>query len=113
MPATELTCKDDGLLGMPGAGGLPLWLDPEKFLHDNFSSELVVAELRRFVSCKSRAWLPQKQMEMQWRCKLLSYTCKKMQVPLPSLQSELESYLASLKTKVMLQNMLVAWLQRA
>eukprot|EP00200_Dunaliella_tertiolecta_P002070 CAMPEP_0202343412 /NCGR_PEP_ID=MMETSP1126-20121109/3543_1 /ASSEMBLY_ACC=CAM_ASM_000457 /TAXON_ID=3047 /ORGANISM="Dunaliella tertiolecta, Strain CCMP1320" /LENGTH=1109 /DNA_ID=CAMNT_0048934475 /DNA_START=46 /DNA_END=3376 /DNA_ORIENTATION=- len=59
----------DGLLGAPGEGNLPHWLQPETFMLDNFKSELVVADLRRYV-------------------------------PLPSLQSELENYLATLKTKM-------------
>lgn len=54
MPASfldeEAVGRNPGLLGMPGAGGLPSWLNPEKFMDDDFSSELAVAELRRFVS---------------------------------------------------------------
>eukprot|EP00983_Pelagomonas_calceolata_P122909 1160950-Pelagomonas_calceolata.AAC.4 len=40
----------DGLLGAPGEGNLPHWLQPETFMLDNFKSELVVADLRRYVS---------------------------------------------------------------
>lgn len=38
------------LLGKAGHGSLPIWLNPERFIGDEFSPEECVADLRRFVS---------------------------------------------------------------
>ena len=52
----ERADSSEELLGKAGHG-LPLWLNPEKFLDDDFDPDKTVAELRRYVSANPTVWL--------------------------------------------------------
>ncbi|KAJ9508887.1 hypothetical protein QJQ45_028206 [Haematococcus lacustris] len=71
---------EDGLLAK---SGLPVWLNPDRFLAADFEPDACVADLRRFLTTS---------------CLPLSH-CPR-QVPLNTLQVELQNYLATLKARV-------------